>query len=61
MREWTKKLPSQNIDAVSCGSLILDGPQVMATEKAVEEMEVQVRGGCVCVCVCVCVQCIFFH
>ena len=50
VREWLKKLPSEGIDAVDCGSLTLDKPQIAAIEKAVCDMQV-----CVCGWVGVCV------
>jgi len=37
-----KKLPSQNIETVDCGSELLEAPQVDAIEKAVREMPTKV-------------------
>ena len=46
VREWVKQLPSHGVDAVDCGSELLDTPQITAIEKAVEEAKVRaVRGG----------------
>ena len=40
LREWLKQLPSYGMEAVECGSLTLDGPQIAAIEEAVLNMEV---------------------
>ena len=40
VKEWLKQLPSQGQDAVDCGSLTLDEPQIAAIEKAVHDMKV---------------------
>ena len=44
VKEWLKKLPSEGVDSVDCGSLTLDKPQIAAIEKAINDMQV-----CVCV------------
>ena len=40
LKEWLKQLPSYGMEAVECGSLTLDGPQIAAIEEAVLNMEV---------------------
>ena len=40
VKEWLKALPSEGADAVDCGSLTLDQPQIAAIEKAVYDMQV---------------------
>lgn len=43
VREWMKQLPSQGMDSVDCGSILIEGPQVMAIEAAVREAQVRVN------------------
>ncbi len=40
VKEWLKGLPSEGADAVDCGSLTLDKPQIVAIEKALYDMQV---------------------
>ena len=40
VKEWLKKLPSQGLEAVDCGSYTLDPPQIAAIEKAVSDIQV---------------------
>jgi len=42
VKEWLKALPSEGCDAVDCGSLALDKPQIDALEKAVLDLQVLV-------------------
>ncbi len=45
MKEWLKGLPSEGADAVDCGSLTLDKPQIAAIEKALHDMQVHCTFG----------------
>ena len=41
MREWIKQLPSQGVEAVDCGTELLDSPQIAAIEKTVAQAKQQ--------------------
>lgn len=40
VKDWLKNLPSQGVEPVECGSLLLDAPQVAAIEKEVDMVKV---------------------